>query len=204
MYHCQHCICFWSCSKLLSDIIFVNFLSPCWVVCLPPISLWFCTVNLMQTITQHCNFQTSSCIILWSRGIWKQTWKTTAIFFTYRRLPPMYPMEHYNCLVFLQSMFQVPEEWIVKIWWISETPTFSPFVDLTWNDPVWHFQTTRQQHILSEIQYANISWPDGPVICKTGWPSYNFTGQHLNRPLLLLMTSFQTSSIMAEKITTVQ
>ena len=29
---------------------------------------------------------------------------------------------------------------------------------------------------MSETQYENISWPDGPVICWTGWPSYNFTG----------------------------
>ena len=39
--------------KLLSDSIFGNLLSPWLVVCLPPISLWFCTDNLMQNISQH-------------------------------------------------------------------------------------------------------------------------------------------------------
>ena len=86
----------------------------CWeIFCIrldPPISLWFCSVNLMQNISQHWNFQTSSCIIPWSTGIWKQTWKTTAIFVTYFCLPPPPPHVYngalqppflWNCLVFL-------------------------------------------------------------------------------------------------------
>ena len=36
--------------------------------------------------------------------------------------------------------------------------------------------TIRQKHIFSVIQCENISWPDGPVISETDWPSYIFTG----------------------------
>ena len=57
--------------------------------------------------------------------------------------------------------------------------TVNDLTEMEYGNTAWHnFHTTiRQKHIFSVIQCENVSWPDGPVISETDWPSYIFTGQ---------------------------